>query len=135
MSDSLPKAPFEQVPVTLSKQEVIDLKWQANHYKALWKRSKQREADALRQVEALKSEYKTTVSRMQAEIDSLKNQLAEMKHLLFGRSNEKALSATTKSNAPPPSTRQRGQQKKTKGHGRRQHEHLPIVFEALLQVG
>ena len=68
---------------------------------------------------------------MQAEIDSLKNQLAEMKHLLFGRSNEKALSATTKSNAPPPSTRQRGQQKKTKGHGRRQHEHLPIVFEEL----
>ncbi|WP_422468947.1 hypothetical protein [Endozoicomonas sp. ALC013] len=46
--------PFSLVQVTLTKQEFIDLKWQVNHYRDLWKRTRVREQELLATIALMK---------------------------------------------------------------------------------
>jgi transposase len=100
--------------------QVIDLRQQANYSRAQHQRAVQREA-ALKQ-----------------QVQHLQGEIRELKHRLFGRKTETSSStkppanpnATNPANANKP--RQRGQQRGSKGHGRRNHDHLPTTPEDCL---
>jgi hypothetical protein len=92
--------------------QVIDLRWQANYWRAQHQRAVQREAALAEQVQRLQGEIR------------------ELKRRFYGRKSE--TSATTQpqrhpKNSGPP--RNRGQQPGSKGHGRRHHDHLPTTHE------
>ncbi|MTI13736.1 hypothetical protein [Sansalvadorimonas verongulae] len=77
----------------------------------------------------MKAEHAGETAALHEQIEILKNQLAEMQHLVFGRSTEKKHAALqkqekqTKSSAKP-----RGQQR---GHGRTTVTSLPVIHEDL----
>src|ERR1700676_1826953 len=97
--------------------QVIELRQQANYWRTQHQRAVQREAD-----------WKEKVHHLQGEI-------REWKRRLFGRKTE--TSSSTKPSANPNATdpanpskpRKRGQQRGSKGHGRRHHDHLPATPE------
>jgi transposase len=97
--------------------QVIEMRAQANYWRALHQRAVQREA-------ALKE-----------QVLHLKGEIRELKHRLFGRKTESSSTkkpatnpqATDSSNQRPP--RPRGQQPGSKGHGRRHYDHLPTTHE------
>jgi transposase len=98
------------------RRQLIELRTQANYWRAQHQRAVQREA-------ALKE-----------KILLLQGEIREWKRRLFGRKTETSSStkpptnpqATGSSKRPP---RKRGQQPGSKGHGRRNHDHLPTTPE------
>jgi hypothetical protein len=96
-------------------RQVIDLRCQANYWRAQHERARGREDD-----------LKETVQLLQGEI-------RELKRRLFASKSETSSSTqpTNGATAPPPKKkRRRGQQPGSKGHGRRKHDHLPTRDEA-----
>lgn len=93
--------------------EVIELRCQANYWRAQHQRAVQRE------------------SALAAQVQQLKGEIREWKQRLFGRKSE--TSAATKPQKTPKRSdkkrRSRGQQPGSKGHGRRHHDHLPTTHE------
>ena len=92
--------------------QVVDLRWQANYWRAQHQRAVQREAALAEQAQHLQGE------------------LRELKRRYYGRKSE--TSATTNSQRHPhhqERRRRRGQQRGSKGHGRRNHDHLPTTHE------
>jgi len=103
---------LEQIELRL---ECIGLRQQAHYWQAQHRRAVERETKLERQIQTLQAEIR------------------EWKRRLFGRKTETA-SATqpqpTPTPPPPrPKSRPRGQQRNSKGHGRRHHEHLPAREE------
>ena len=95
--------------------QLLELRRQANFWRANHQRAVQREAD------------------LKEQVNNLQGELRELKRRVYGRRSE--TSSTTK---PPPNgtspsnngnTRPRGQQRGSKGHGRRNHDHLPTTHE------
>ena len=97
--------------------QLVELRLQANYYRSQHRRAVERAAD-----------LKEQVQRLQGEI-------RELERRLYGRKSETA--AATKPPTKPTSSandnngkaRARGQQPGSKGHGRRQHDHLPTSHE------
>jgi hypothetical protein len=95
--------------------QLIELRWQANYWRAQHQRAVQREADLKEQVEQLQGEIR------------------ELKRRLYGRKSE--TSSATKPPRNPNQTasdgkpKKRGQQPGSQGHGRRCHDHLPTTHE------
>jgi len=95
------------------QRQLIELRCQANYWRAQHQRAVQRQAALAAQVRHLQAEIR------------------ELKRRLFSRKSETASAtepktATTKDNRKP---RSRGQQPGSKGHGRRRHDHLPTTHE------
>jgi len=99
------------------RRQAIELRLQANYWRAQHQRAVQREA-----------ELKEQVRQLQGEIRAWKRRL-------FARTSEKSTTAKTPSNAKATrpghhgTPRQRGQQPGSPGHGRRQHDHLETRHE------
>jgi len=93
--------------------QIIDLRQQANYWKAQHQRAGQREADLKQQVLLLQAEIR------------------ELKRRLYGRKSETASANKPDAKATPNQgpKRCRGQQRGSKGHGRRNHDHLPPEHE------
>jgi len=114
VTGELASNPFSQNIIQLTQAEHIELKWQGNY----WKRQ---HAHQKKQNEGLKQE----LALAQAKIRDLKQRL-------YGKKSEKG---TTKRDKPttdghPASSRPRGQQQGSQGHGRTPRPDLPIVEEA-----
>ena len=126
-------APFTTSQGILTKQEHIQLKQQANQWRAIWKAACDREQKALSKNSELTSKHKAATAALNAQIDELKSELAHMKHLLFGRKSEKTSSSSKKSGntTRPPSNRKRGHQPGAPGNGRNLHNNLPVVHESV----
>jgi transposase len=100
------------------QRQLVELRCQANYWRALHQRAVQREAV------------------LAAQVRHLKGEIRELKRRLFGRRSETA-SATQPQNTkaskasknPDGKPRSRGQQPGSPGHGRRHHEHLPTSHE------
>ena len=94
--------------------QLVELRLQANYWRAQHQRAVQREAD------------------LAERILHLQGQIRELERRVYGRKSETS-SATkpplhpNKNNHGKP--RQRGQQPGSKGHGRRNHDHLPTTDE------
>jgi transposase len=107
---------FTVLVLRRARQHIVELRCQANYWRAQHQRAVQREAALAEQVRQLQGEIR------------------ELKRRLFGRKSETAVAAKPKTagdvntagNGPP---RRRGQQPGNKGPGRRPHEHLPINHE------
>lgn len=107
------RSPLEEKLVVLTQKEHIELKWQGNFWKAQHSRAVKRElalADELRQAKA--------------EIVSLKQRL-------FGKKSEKTARDDGGPNKRSSTTRNRGQQPGSKGHGRTPRPNLPVVEEVI----
>jgi transposase len=93
------------------QREVIDLRWQANYWRAQHRRAVQREAALAAQVQHLQAEIR------------------EWKRRLFGRKSETSSQAKTAKPSGKSQPAARGQQPGSQGHGRRNHDHLPTIHE------
>jgi transposase len=107
--------PFAGHTVTLSKQEYIELQWQANYWKTQHARIVKRE-----------EELKEVLKRKEAIIRDLKQRL-------YGKKSEKVSGKSEVTpNAPlTKSKRPRGQQKGAPSHGRTARPDLPIIDELI----
>src|SRR5438132_1581276 len=103
--------PFSQHTVVLTKQAYIELKWQANYWRAQHERLLKREA------------------ALQAEVVALQATLRDLTHRPYGTSGEPSASPDGASASKPSSPRQRGQQPGSQGHGRSDRSALPVVAE------
>ena len=97
--------------------QVIDLRCQSNYWQAQHQRAVQREAD-------LDEEKQYHLA-----------QIRDLKRRLFGRKTETSSSSQAQAKTAFPSDeskprRRRGQQSGSKGHGRRDHGHLPAEPES-----
>jgi transposase len=103
--------PFSQQTVVLTKQAYIALKWEANYWRAQHEQSLKREAA-----------LKVQVAAHEATIRDLKQRL-------YGKKSEKSASPENAGESKPASSRQRGQQPGSQGHGRSDRSALPVVVE------
>jgi len=104
--------PFSQQTVVLTKQAYIELKWEANYWRAQHARLLEREA-------ALK-----------AEVETLQATIRDLTQRLYGAKSEQAAGCDAAGPCTPASPRNRGQQPGSKGHGRSERSALPVVAEA-----
>jgi transposase len=97
------------------QRQLVELRCQANYWRAQHQRAIQRQAI-----------LGTRVRHLQAEIRALKRRL-------FGQKTETASATEAKAAKPPDKNkdqaRSRGQQPGSQGHGRRNHDHLPTTQE------
>src|SRR5881397_3819982 len=103
--------PFSQQTVVLTKQAYIELKWEANYWRAQHARLVQREA-------ALK-----------AQVEALEAQLRDLTQRLYGKKSEQSAGAEALGKSQPAHPRKRGQQPGSQGHGRSDRSMLPVVVE------
>src|SRR5438132_9422355 len=109
--DETGTTPFAQQTVVLTKQAYVELKWQANYWRAQYEQLMEREA-------ALK-----------AEIEAYQATIRDLTQRLYGTKSEKATRLNTVGEPPAASPRKRGQQPGRPGHGRRACPTLPVVDE------
>ena len=103
--------PFSQQSVVLTKQAYIQLKWEANYWRAQHTRLLEREA-------ALK-----------AEVETLHATIRDLTQRLYGAKSEKTAGCDAAGQAKSGSPRHRGQQPGSPGHGRSDRSALPVVAE------
>ena len=84
--------PFSQQTVVLTKQDYIEIKWEANYWRAQHARLVQREA-------ALK-----------AQVEALEAQVRDLNQRLYGTKSEKSAGAETVGTSSVAHPRKRGQQ-------------------------
>src|ERR1035438_2049085 len=103
------------VALRRTRIQLIELRLQANYWRAQHQRAVQREAIS-----------KEEIQRLQGEI-------RELERRLYGRKSETSTATQPESNPKNPNIkitkRPRGQQSGSKGHGRRNHDHLPAEHE------
>jgi transposase len=95
------------------QQQLIELRCQANYWRAQHQRAVERAAALAAQVRQLQAEIR------------------ELQRRLFSRKSETASATEPKTTTTPANRepRSRGQQPGSKGHGRRNHDHLPTTHE------
>src|SRR5712692_5594215 len=103
--------PFSQHTVVLTKQAYIEIKWQANYWRAQHERLLKREA------------------ALQAEVAALQATIRDLTQRLYGTKSEQSASPDGAGASTPTSPRQRGQQPGSRGHGRSDRAALPVVVE------
>jgi transposase len=103
--------PFSQQSVVLTKQTYIELKWEANYWRAQHAQLLEREA-------ALK-----------AEVETLQATIRDLNQRLYGAKSEKDSGADAAGQSKPGNPRNRGQQPGSQGHGRSDRSALPVVAE------
>lgn len=103
-------SPFAEMLVSISKQEYVQLKWDAQYWQMQHQRTLSREAE------------------LKARIEALRAQVRDLRQRLFGRKTEKS-SAQSEQQSQPQSKRARGQQRGSVGHGRVDFSHLPAREE------
>jgi transposase len=102
--------PFAQMMVSISKQEYVQLKWDAQYWQMQHQRTLAREAE------------------LKTRIETLRAQVRDLRQRLFGRKTEKS-TAQSEQQSKPQSQRPRGQQRGSVGHGRVDFSHLPVREE------
>jgi transposase len=103
--------PFSQQTVVLTKQTYIQLKWEAHYWRRQHERLVEREA-------ALK-----------AEVEMLQATIRDLNQRLYGAKSEKASGCDAAGQCKPASSRSRGQQPGSQGHGRSDRSALAVVAE------
>lgn len=95
--------------------ELVELRLQANYWRAQHQRAVQREAELAERIQLLQGEIR------------------ELERRLYGRKSETASATKGQTNPNNPTNkgkrRKRGQQRGSEGHGRRNHDHLPTAHE------
>src|SRR2546427_5648183 len=103
--------PFSQQTMVLTKQAYIELKWEANYWRAQHARLVEREA-------ALKG-----------EVEALQSTIRDLTQRLYGAKSEKSACPDRTGESTLANPRKRGQQPGSTGHGRSDRTALPVVTE------
>ena len=103
--------PFSQQTMVLTKQDYIELKWEANYWRAQHARSVEREA------------------ALTAKVESLEATIRDLTQRLYGTKSEKSAGPDHADESKPLCPRHRGQQPGSKGHGRSDRSALLVVPE------
>ena len=112
--DHKESVPFAQQVVVLTKQEHIQLVWNANYWQSLHQLALAREADLKKQLAFEQARVRDLTQR------------------LYGKQSEKTNKKDQgEEDGSPTTARPRGQQHGSKGHGRTPHPDLPVVEEIL----
>ena len=106
-------SPFSQQWITITQQEHIELTHKANYWEAQHARAKL-------QIEELKQE----IIFNNAKTKDLQNRL-------FGKKSEKQTALKSEKGGIPKSSRNRGQQPGSRGHGRTNRPDLPVVHDEI----
>jgi transposase len=106
-----PETPLEKNVVVLTRKEHIKLKWQASFWKTQHAR-------------AVKREY-----ALKEELQKAKAEIIDLKQRLFGKKSEKSARDDGGPDKRSSTTRSRGQQPGSQGHGRTPRPNLPVVEE------
>ena len=94
------------------RRQLVELRCQAHYWRAQHERAVQREA------------------ALAAQVQHLQGELRELKRRYYGRKTETSATTSPKGDANRQGPRRRrGQQRGSKGHGRRNHDHLPTTHE------
>ncbi len=109
-SQAAASAPFAEIMVSISKQEYVQLKWDAQYWQRRHQRTLSREAE------------------LKDQIETLRAQVRDLRQRLFGRKTEKS-TAQSEQHRQPEAKRPRGQQRGSVGHGRVDFSHLPAREE------
>jgi len=104
-------SPFAKEYITLSKEEYIELTWRAKYWQSQHARALDRE---------------TTLKQRVAELEA---EVRDLKQRLYGKKSEKGGTTKNEGKGRGGSTRPRGQQTGSAGHGRTKRPHLPVVEE------
>ena len=142
--DTVCAARYSAAVVAVSTErpaEILELRQQANYWRAQHQRAIQREA-AWRQrageLERTTREQAAVIRELTGQIEALKAKLALLSRQLFGRKSEKTddpqegssdgeAEGSSASGASAVLQRQRGKQPGAKGYGRRRRTNLPVV--------
>jgi transposase len=128
--------PQEPTTTTIPTRELVELRQQVNYWKTQHQRALAREAGLRETVERQARIIEAQAKEIQAlkeENERIKAELALIKKMLFGDSQEKRREGAVGTGAFEDETpgqeqqdkRRRGQQKGTEGHGRKNQDHLP----------
>lgn len=106
------RTPFASQTVTISKAEYIQLKWEAEYYKAQFEQASKR------------------IAALEKELETSQAANRDLKQRLYGKKSEKS-SGQDKVDKPEQSgpKKKRGHQQGAKGHGRTPRPNLPVVEE------
>jgi transposase len=123
--------PFAQVMVTLSKEDEIKLRWEANY----WKSQHQQALARLAELEAAHRLAMAQAAEREAalhnELEQAQGKIRDLQRRLFGRKSERSSSAEKGGASDTKSGRPRGQQPGAPGHGRTIDSHLPSEVETI----
>ena len=100
-----------KIQYDLLKRSMIEYKQKANYWEAQY------------------NQIKSEENKLKKEIEELKAALHKREQQLFGKKSEKKSNFSESSAAK--AQKNRGQQPGSKGHGRRDHGHLPVIEETL----
>jgi len=129
--------PFAQVSVTLTQQEYIQLVWDARSHcvQGNWKTAHRR---ALARLEQLTVDHQRAMAQaalreraLQSELEIAQAKIRDLQKRLFGRQSEHSAQGHKGLTRDIPSSRSRGQQPGTPGHGRTLQAHLPAHEETI----
>jgi len=127
--------------IDTDRREQIELRMQANYWRAQHARISKREGLLKAKVKELDETLRrrdATIKQLTQQIEALKAKLVWFKKQIFGRKTEQMESEPSEErshishffNNPSQEKRNRGQQRGTKGHGRKLHPNLPCVVES-----
>lgn len=118
-------APFAQAWVRLSKQEHIQLVWDANY----WKTSHQRAVVRMQEMEVQHrhelEQAGLCTATLRKELEASQAKCRDLRQRVFGRKTEQASVVDAAHRQDPAPTRPRGQQRGAPGHGRTRLPGLP----------
>jgi transposase len=110
--------------------EQLEISWWQEQYQRAVIELRQREA-ALARSKALHQKALEREALLQQEIKELKAKLRQREQQLFGRKTERRCASEKVASTSDACKRPRGQQKGRAGHGRRSHDHLPVVEDVI----
>lgn len=128
------EVPFAREYVTLTKQEHIALKYEAQVWKTLHRkalaRSQWREQRYARLLRELKARGARAEAKLRGEVEEQKAKVRDLQKRLFGRKSEhrNASELQTQGAVKP---ERRGQRRGARGHGRTMQGDLPVRHEEL----
>lgn len=127
---STPK-PFDQVLVTLTKREHIELVMQARQWKSLHERAVCRLELAEKRHQFELAQARQREDRLNTELEAARAQIRDLRQRVFGAKTEQSRSIDAATHPIAAAGRPRGQQRGRVGHGRTRLAQLPAKVEDL----
>ena len=128
-------APFAEVLVTLTKEQEIKLRWEANFWRSQHRQALVRlaESEAAHRVEMARAAEQAAAreAALRSELEQAQGRIRDLQKRLFGRKSERSSGAEKNPAADQKSSRGRGHQPGATGHGRNPESHLPTQIEVI----
>lgn len=127
--------PFGGQMISISKQEYIQLKWDANYWRTQFhKLVLHRDRDVQRLKDEMAQRDKCTaqvLSDLKGALEKAQARIGDLQKRLFGQKSEKSKGGNEKRMGEPATKRPRGHQRGQPGHGRAMATSLPTVVETV----